>query len=139
MAAMLTLSLLGGCEEKFKPPPKEDKPAKKARTESAPPKEEPKTQPKEEEPPTPAEDPTTPEEIAKARNIAILDNRIDDALRLCGKEDLTKVDDQGVLGCVLTACRKKDSETASKWAGNLEGPLLKEARKVCASNGVGPL
>ena len=46
---------------------------------------------------------------------------------------------KGVLGCVLTACRKKDSETASKWAKNLKGPLLKEARKVCASNGVGPL
>ncbi len=140
MALALTLSLVAGCSEKFEPPPKDESKSKASKPKSQPvAKAEPTPAPVKEEKKPPAPDPSDAKGLAEARNIAILEGRIDDAMRLCGKEALAKVDEQGVLACVLTACRKQDTATAKVWAKHLKGALLKEARKVCAANKVGPI
>ena len=83
-----------------------------------------------------ATDPTDPKELELARKAAVLEQRTADAVRLCGKEDLSKVGSQGALGCVLAACREKEQAKAAAWAAFVDGPLRKKAREVCAASGV---
>jgi len=133
--AMLVMGI--GCGEDFKPPPESKKktaPAKK-RTERPAPTPSPANDVAADEKEKPPE-PTTPQEIAVARNTAILDGRFEDSLRYCAMEDLTKQEEQAVLGCVLSACRLKKTEQARSWAKNLSGALKREAFKVCKANDV---
>jgi len=50
--------------------------------------------------------------------------------------DITKKDEQSVLGCVLSACRLNDVDKARQWSKSLGSALGKEARKVCQANKV---
>lgn len=98
------------------PPPSEAKPAEK--------------------PPEP--EPTTPAEIDKARNQAMIDGRDKDVLKYC---EMGKLDDksnpQALLGCTLAACRLKDEATAKKYGTPIKGPLRDQAKKVCLANQIG--
>jgi len=89
-----------------------------------------------EKPPEP--EPTTPAEIDKARNQAMIDGRDKDVLKYC---EMGKVDDksspQVLLGCTLAACRLKDEETAKKYGEPIKGPLRDQAKKVCLTNQIG--
>jgi len=80
--------------------------------------------------------PTDPKELELARKTAILEGRTADALKLCGAEDVSAMDEQAVLSCVLSACRENDREKAREWGGLLKGPLKKQARDVCKASNV---
>ena len=90
-------------------------------------------------PDAPLPEPTTPAEIDKARNQAMLDNRPKDVLKYCDLQKLdAKSNPQALLGCTLAACRLKDEETAKKWSGMLAGKkdFLDQVHKVCVAAGV---
>lgn len=91
-------------------------------------------------PPDAAEpEPTTPAEIDKARNAAMLAQKPKEVLKYC---DLGKLDDksnpQTLLGCTLAACQLKDDATAKKYAQlyAAKKDFMAQAKKVCLANGV---
>jgi hypothetical protein len=106
------------------PPPttKKDSPPPVAKKEAAPPEPE----------------PTTPAEIDRARNQAMIDGRDKDVLKYCA---LGKLDDksnpQALLGCALAACRINDADTAKQYAKPLPKLLMDQAKHVCATKGIG--
>jgi hypothetical protein len=80
--------------------------------------------------------PGTAKELELARKTAILESRYADAVRLCAAEDMAAIGEQGVMSCVLSACRQSDGEKAAAWGKRLGGQLKAQARKVCAASGV---
>jgi hypothetical protein len=88
--------------------------------------------------PPPAPEPTTPAEIERARNQAMIDGKDKDVLKYC---EMSKLDDksnpQALLGCTLSACRIKDVDTAKRYSKPLQKAYLDQAKKVCAANQVG--
>jgi hypothetical protein len=88
-------------------------------------------------PPPAAPDPTTPADIDKARNQAMIDGKDKDVLHFC---ELGKLDDkspsQALLGCTLSACRIKDVDTAKKYAHALPKALMDQAIMVCGKMAV---
>jgi hypothetical protein len=85
--------------------------------------------------PPPEPDPTTPADIDRARNQAMIDGRDKDVLRFCA---LGKLDDksnpQALLGCTLSACRIKDADTAKQYSKALPKLLMDQAKRVCATS-----
>lgn len=136
MVALILVPVLFGCEEEFKPPPSPEGEVKKPASQPTPAPPSTVSAPVKEEPPDAAPEPTTEKEIDLARNTAILDGRYEDALRYCNMGDITKKDEQSILGCVLTACRLSNVDSARQWSKSLGSALAKEARKVCLANKV---
>jgi hypothetical protein len=85
--------------------------------------------------PPPEPDPTTPAEIDRARNQAMIDGRDKDVLRFCamGKLD-DKSNPQALLGCTLSACRIKDADTAKQYSKALPKLLKDQAKRVCSTS-----
>jgi hypothetical protein len=85
----------------------------------------------------PMPEPTTPAEIDRARNQAMIDGRDKDVLKYC---DLQKLDDksnpQALLGCTLAACRIKDEDTARRYAKPLAKAYLDQAKRVCTQSSI---
>jgi hypothetical protein len=128
LVALFALASLAACK---------DEPAPSAAKEpAAPVAEAPKAAP----PPPPVDAappdaalPTDPKELAEARNKAIMDGRYDQAVVLCAAEDMAKIGEQSVLGCVLAACQRNDVDRAQAWAKGLKtAGLKKQAKKTCA-------
>jgi hypothetical protein len=126
----LAALLLVACKEESAPP------AKKAETVATQPPAPPPAPPDAAPPDAAPALPTDPKELAELRNKAVLENRYADAITICAVEDMAKLDEQSVLSCVLAACQKGDYEKAQAWAKQLKGPLLKQAKTVCAANKV---
>ncbi|HEV7556935.1 MAG TPA: hypothetical protein VGO00_15820, partial [Kofleriaceae bacterium] len=83
----------------------------------------------------PEPDPTTPAELDRARNQAMIDGRDKDVLRFCamGKLD-DKSNPQALLGCTLSACRIKDADTAKLYSKALPKLLMDQAKRVCSTS-----
>lgn len=85
----------------------------------------------------PAPEPTTPAEIDRARNQAMIDGKDKDVLKYC---ELGKIDDksnpQAQLGCTLAGCRTKDETIARRYGKPLPKAYLEQAKKVCIQNGI---
>jgi hypothetical protein len=109
---------------------KEPKPANLA------PEPEPEPEAAKAEPEPEPELPTDPKELELARKTAILEGRYDDALKICAAEDQEKIGEQGVLACVLSACRQNDGDKAREWSKHLQGALKKQARDVCKTSNI---
>jgi hypothetical protein len=111
--------------------------------ESAPPpptKGPPQAAPKVEAPPPP--DPTNAADLEKAFKQAMIDQKDKDVLHYC---ELMKLDDkssiQSLMGCTLSACRTKNADLASRYAGLLpatkDGKALHDqAKMICGKNSV---
>ncbi|HUJ62407.1 MAG TPA: hypothetical protein VLX92_28085 [Kofleriaceae bacterium] len=84
--------------------------------------------------PPPEPEPTTPEEIDRARNQAMIDGRDKDVLKYCAMQKLDdKSNPQALLGCALAACRLNNADTAKTYAAPLPKALMDQARHVCAT------
>jgi hypothetical protein len=134
IAIALTLSIgCGGAEDQGRAQAEAE--AKKHEA-AAPPPTEVKAPPTESKPkPPPEPEPTTPAEIDRARNQAMIDGRDKDVLKYCaaGKLD-DKSNPQALLGCTLAACRLGDVDTAKGYSKALPKLLMDQAKRVCVAN-----
>ena len=126
LVAVLALVAVA-CKEEAPPPPAKEAPPPAAAAPAPPPV---APAPPDAAPPPPAL-PTDPKELAELRKKAILEGRLDDALKICAAEEVAKIGDQSILSCVLAACAQKDVDHAQAWAKLLNGPLKTQAKKTC--------
>jgi hypothetical protein len=127
LVAVLALVAVA-CKEEAPAPAKETPPPPPAAAPAPPPAAAPA--PPDAAPPPPAL-PSDPKELVELRKKAILEGRLDDALKICAAEDVAKIGDQSILSCVLAACAQKDVDHAQTWAKLLNGPLKTQAKKTC--------
>jgi hypothetical protein len=132
-AICLAALILVACKEEPAPSPKKEEPV----ATTPPPAPAPAPAPPADAAPAAAPAlPSDPKELAELRKKAILDAKYDVAVTICAAEDTTKMDEQSLLSCVLSACRQNQVEKAQAWGKLLKGPLKTQAKKICLASRV---